>query len=347
MQPLNCDHLVVGAGSTGLAVVDHLLRREAGSVVLVDSLEAPSVGPYGCRVPLLDPGMPQWSEVAVRARELYDGWADWLEVDPELRRCGVLMPGPSESSLPEGVEILEPEDSNRRWSALSSDGPLCKYDRNGSTVDSVAVAGALMWRMRKAGGRFHSSAPLRSLVEKEDGVQFVAGSREGVASKVFLCAGVSSLSILEQHSVRHPFARETTSIFTLDLPADLPPVIYWREERAILVDNGTGHHDLYLSRPVDDDQALPSVGWDGFKDFCQRHCGWIEGLSAAVTLKARAVNRIGRLESPPSEVVSAGGKILTPGACGEHSALFFPALAEIVVERHLSGEVGGLLEDQV
>ena len=47
MQPLNCDYLVVGAGSTGLAVVDHLLRREAGSVVLVDALETPLAGEVG------------------------------------------------------------------------------------------------------------------------------------------------------------------------------------------------------------------------------------------------------------------------------------------------------------
>ena len=263
MLPLHCDHLVVGAGSTGLAVVDHLLRREAGSVVLVDALETPSVGPFGYRVPLLDPGTAQWAEVSTRSRELYDGWADWLEGDPELRRCGVLMPRDEGVDSAGAIESLLPEDSSRRWSALSSNGPHCFYDQSGSTVDPVAVAGALMWRMRKAGGRFHSSAPIRSLVEKDDGVQFVAGSREGLASKVFLCAGVSTLSILEQQSVRHPFTAETVSVFTLDMSVDLPPVIYWKDERAVLVDNGTGTLDLHLVRPIDDARSLPTVDWEG------------------------------------------------------------------------------------
>ncbi len=345
MLPLDCDHLVIGAGSTGLAVVDHLLRREAGSVVLVDALETPSVGPFGYRVPLLDPGTREWATVSARSRELYEGWADWLEVDPQLNRCGVLLPGDENSMVLEGIESLLPEDSSRRWSALSPDGPSCFYDHSGSTVDPVAVAGALMWRIRKAGGRFHSSAPIRSLVETEDGVQFVAGSREGIARKVFLCAGASTLSILDQHSVRHPFRAETTSVFTLDLSIDVPQVIYWKEERAVLVDNGTGALDLHLTRPLEDSRSLPSVDWEGCKDFCQRHGEWIEGLSTAVTLKARAMNRIGPVESPPSEVSSAGGRIVTPGACGEHSSLVFPALSEAVVEKHLAGEVGGLLED--
>jgi len=346
LQPLNCDHLVVGAGSTGLAVVDHLLRREAGSVVLVDALETPSVGPFGSRVPLLEPTDGRWQGVTRRGWELYDGWADWLEVDPGLRRCGVLMPGEPISGSRDGIEVLDPADTSRRWPALSVDGPICCYDQYGSTVDPVAVAGALMWRMRKSGGRIHTSAPLSSLVEKDDGVQFTAGSREGIASKVFLCAGVSTLSILERHSVRHPFTRETNSIFTLDLSVDLPPVIYWRDERAILVDNGTGSRDLYLRRALEGSESvMPAVDWDGFTDFCKRHDDWIENLSSVVTLKARAEHRIGPLEDPPEPISSAGGRIVTPGACGEHSALVFPALAEMVVESHLSGRVGGLLED--
>lgn len=347
MQPLHCDHLVVGAGSTGLAVVDHLLRRESGSVVLVDSLETPSVGPFGYRVPLLDPAKPQWADVVTRSRELYEGWSDWLEVDPELRRCGVLMPTKAESDPVGELEFLQPEDANRRWSGLLPDGPHCVYDQSGFTVDPVAVASALRWRMRKAGGRFHSSAPLRSLIEKEDGVHFIAGSREGVATKVFLCAGVSTLDVLDKQSVRHPFFAETVSVFTLDVELDLPPVIYWKDQRAILVDNGKGSLDLHLATPLEDHRSLPSADWERCREFCERHGSWVSGLSSATILKARAMNRIGPLESPPSGVASAGGRIVAPGGCGEYSSLLFPALAEIVVEKHLAGESGGLLEDQL
>ena len=58
------------------------------------------------------------------------------------------------------------------------------------------------------------------------------------------------------------------------------------------------------------------------------------------------MNRIAPMDSPPSDVSTAGGRIVAPGACGEHSSLVFPALAETVVEKHLAGEIGGLLEDQ-
>ncbi|MGE4619762.1 MAG: FAD-dependent oxidoreductase [Planctomycetota bacterium] len=346
MLPLNCDHLVVGAGSTGLAVVDHLLRREAGSVILVDALETPQVAPFGSRVPLLNPAFPGWREVNQRSHELYEGWQDWIEIDPGLRRCGVLMPTEHQSFADPALEILESEDSARRWSGLGSDGPSCYYDQQGATVSPVSVASALMWRIRKAGGRFHASCALSSIVEKDDGVHFSAGVRQGIAQKVFLCAGVFSLDLLEKQSVRHPFSREAVSIFTLDICADLPPVIYWPDERVILIDNEDGSHDLYLHRALNPvGTTTPSVDWDACSEFRQSKEPWINGFVEATVTKARCEHRIGPVDAPATSVSSAGGRIATPGACGEHSALLFPALAEIAVEKHLSGDVGGLLED--
>ena len=173
LKPLHCEHLVVGAGSTGLAVVDHLLRREQGSVILVDSLDSPQAGPTGGRTPLLSPGEGNWSLLVDRARELYEGWSDWIEVDPQLRRCGVLLPRVHGNSL----EALDSADSMRRWSKLSDSGPVCAIDDCAATVDAVTVASALMWRIRKAGGNFYPGSALSTLVEEADAVPgFARGS---------------------------------------------------------------------------------------------------------------------------------------------------------------------------
>jgi len=341
LKPLHCEHLVVGAGSTGLAVVDHLLRREQGSVILVDSLDSPQAGPTGGRTPLLSPGEGNWSLLVDRARELYEGWSDWIEVDPQLRRCGVLLPRVHGNSL----EALDSADSMRRWSKLSDSGPVCAIDDCAATVDAVTVASALMWRIRKAGGNFYPGSALSTLVEEADAVHFSTGIREGVAEKVYLCTGASSLHWLEKLGIRHPFQRETVSIFTLQLDEELPPIIQWQEDRAILFDRGDGFHELRLYDDCSSDaSATPAVNWDRFAAFRDEWMHWIPLLEGSEALKARAVNQIACPDTPPL-ISSAGGRVIFPGACGESSALMFPALAEQAVELQLSGNSGGLLEE--
>ncbi len=341
MKPLHCEHLVVGAGSTGLAVVDHLLRREQGSVILLDSLDSPQAGPTGERAPLLPPREGSWSALVDRARELYEGWSDWIEVDPQLRRCGALLPRAQKNSL----ETLDGADAMRRWSNLSASGPVCSIDGSASTVDSVTVASALMWRIRKAGGLFFPGSALSTLVEKPDSVHFSAGIREGVAEKVYLCTGVSSLHWLEKLGVRHPFQRETVSIFTLQLDEELPPIIQWHEDRAILFDRGDGFHELRLYEDCAADEASnPAVNWDQFTSFREDWKHWIPLLDGCEALKARAVYQIA-CPATPARISSAGGRVIFPGACGESSALLFPALSEQAVELQLSGNSGGLLEE--
>ncbi|MEE2856985.1 MAG: FAD-dependent oxidoreductase [Planctomycetota bacterium] len=345
MKPLRCDHLVVGAGSTGLAVADHLLRREAGSVILIDALDSPQAGPTGERIPLLAPQGDAWSPIVHRARELYEGWNDWIEVDPELRRCGALVPVPTTSSTMPSSTVLEAPDSSRRWSSLQEAGPRCHHQPEAATVDPVTVASALLWRIRKVGGHFLPRSVLTAMDEKTDGVDFCAGIRTGTAGRIYICTGIDSLRWLDRLRLRHRYQAETVSSFTVALDDELPPIIYWQEERAMLFERGDGYHEVLLisdSHGVDADP--PSVDWDRYAAFRDVWRQWIPLLEDSQTLKAKASSQVSKIDHP-EQLVSAGGRIIFPGACGEFSQLLFPALAEMSVEGQLAGDVGGLLED--
>ncbi len=345
MKPLRCDHLVVGAGSTGLAVADHLLRREAGSVILIDALDSPQAGPTGDRIPLLAPQGHAWSQIVHRARELYEGWTDWIEVDPELRRCGALVPVSATDTSPPASPVLDAPDSSRRWSSLQDTGPLCYHEPEVSTVDPVTVASALMWRIRKVGGHFLPRSPLTSMEEKADGVDFCAGIRSGTAGSIYICTGIDSLRWLDRLRLRHRYQAETVSSFTLELDDELPPIIYWQEERAMLFERADGYHELMLiGNDCGDGTDPPSVDWDRYAAFRDLWRRWIPLLEDSQTVKARASSQISRTDHP-DPLISAGGRIVFPGGCGEFSQLLFPALAEMSVEGQLAGGVGGLLED--
>ena len=349
MRPLSCDHLIVGAGSTGLAVADHLLRRDAGSVVLIDRLESPQARIGEGRVPLLQPleSLEVLLEHARRGHELYEGWSSWLEKDPDFRRCGALVVDSGSDDSEDGLSV---DELQRRWSALGDWQQGGRFDSRSGIVDGQEVLAALMWRLRKSGGRFHGGSTLEHLEEVENGVHFTTSRREGFAGRVYLCHGAAAPFLMTDLGVRHRQRIETLCEFTLGLSGDLPPLIHWPQEKATLFTTESGSVELHLI--TEPGEQLPGgnlptaeVSWSRLSQF--RGC-WdtqIPGLSAAVIRKARARYRRSCHESSLEVVSSAQGRILMPGAAGVHQDLLFPSLSEAVVEQTLSGFTGGLLED--
>ncbi|MDC0347264.1 FAD-binding oxidoreductase [Planctomycetota bacterium] len=347
MGPLECDHLVVGAGSTGLAVVDHLLRREAGSVLLIDSHETPQSRLGAPRAPLIPAEGDRWSRWSRRGQELYEGWDSWLEIDPGLRRSGVLIMG--EQSTIDG-EILDSEKMKHRWSGLSDTDSWATFLGHGATVDAMEVTSALMWRMRKGGGRFHGGAALHSLEEASDGVHFSTSRREGFASHVFLCVGAHSTKLLEGFGVRHGHRLETVSEFTLAWDGEVPPLIHWPKEKAVLFRSSKDEVEIILQADLEDADLPgplpdPTVCWEALSEFRKKWCSWLPPLEVAAVKRARARHRVSFSEESSTLYASAGGRIVMPGSCGEHSELLFPVMAEEAVEQVLAGSTGGLLED--
>jgi len=351
LGPLECDHLIVGAGSAGLAAADQLLRRESGSVIVVDSLESPQAHFGECRVPLLFPAWPRLNACAVRGYELYEGWSSWLESDPGFRRSGALFVGEMEEKSPsESCENLSSEAIKSRWSSLGQRNVSARFDRRCGSVDGQAVHAALMWRMRNSGGRFYGGSRLSNLEESDSGVHFMTSRREGVAGKVYLFHGAQAPAVLESMGSRSHQGIETVSEFSLSLSGDFPPVISWPEESAILFATETNSVELWMGGPSGEllpggNLPTPEVDWKRLAAFRSEWNDWIPGLEEAVIRKARARHRRLPDEVPTEIFTSAGGRILMPGSAGEFQELLFPALAENMVEKVLSGDTGGLLED--
>lgn len=352
MRPLNCDHLIIGAGSTGLAVADHLLRRDAGSVILIDSQETPQARMGESRVPLLFPSFRKMESTEIqnhahRGLELYEGWSSWLEKDPGFRKCGSLI---VDESISAEMDRLNAEELQRRWSGLGEWSGVAAFDPQSGIVDGQEVLGALLWRLRKFGGRFYGGNTLQLLEEQEDGVHFVTSRREGFAGKVYLCHGSAAPFLMKDLGVRHRQNVETLCEFTLGLSGDFPPLIHWPDEKATLYATEPGAVELHLSTGPGEllpggNLATAEVSWKRLGQFREKWDSRIPGLSDAVIRKARARHR--RVcDSASLEVVSSAyGRIFMPAAAGEFQELLFPALAEVLVEQVLSGSSGGLLED--
>ena len=352
MRPLSCDHLIVGAGSTGLAVADHLLRREAGSVILLDRLETPQAKIGESKVPLIYP--PEATEAALslddaarRGLELYEGWSSWLEKDPGFRKCGALIIG---EDVSRGGEELTASELQRRWSGLGEWSETVNFDFRSGIADGQEVLGALLWRLRKSGGRFYGGNTLQLLEEQQDGVHFVTSRREGFAGKVYLCHGAAAPFLIKDLGVRHRQKIETLCEFTLGFSGDLPPLVHWPREKATLYATESGSIELHLV--TDPGDLLPGgnlstaeVDWKRLGEFRESWDSRIPGLADAVIRKARARHRRACDSASLEVVTSAHGRILMPAAAGDFHELLFPALSETLVEQALSGATGGLLED--
>lgn len=356
MRPLSCDHLVVGAGSTGLAVADHLLRRNSGSVILLDRLESPQARMGESRVPLLVPpcdppcdasDSSDWEGPIHRALELYEGWSNWLEMDPGYRRSGALVL--SAENVRNG-DWLESGEIRRRWSALGDMSSGAHFVAECGTVNHQEVLAALMWRLRKSGGRFHGGAALNHLEETSNGVHFYTSRRDGFAQRVYLCQGAAAPSMMKEMGVRHRQKIETVCEFSFDLSGDFPPLIHWPHHKATLFFSSSSTAELHMvSTPID---PLPggnlptaAVDWELLSSFRKAWGPFIPGFSDSVIRKARARHRRAHDADSLEVVSSAGGCIQMPAAAGEYQDLMFPALAEALVEQVDSGATGGLLED--
>ena len=96
MTPAPVEHLIVGSSCLALALADHLLRRGAERVVL---LETGTVGPAARAATdpglILRTGLAEYTPWEQRSLLLLEEWATYLESNPRYERCGSVTLGPA------------------------------------------------------------------------------------------------------------------------------------------------------------------------------------------------------------------------------------------------------------
>jgi len=354
VRPLVCEHLVVGAGLLGLATADHLLRRGADSVLVVERRSSPNGGRPGEVGAILRCTAPALTEAEERGRLLLTSGADYLDHDflsegSGYRRLGSI----GETSHPSAgtaFEELTGEQAAERFPGLLSAEFSGRFHAEDGTLDTMGLLTALHARVRAQGGRVLFDAELQQLTEEEGTVRFQAGVRSGRAGRVLLAAGPRNPRLLELVGVRADWALEEVHSFRVGTPEIPGPVIRLEEPpggspRGVLLPRALREWDLEVSRPQSGDEE-PTVDWSLLEALREEWGGRLPWLRDSDVRKARAHSRLA-LDPREPILTSRGGRTLAGGAFGAHGLSLFPAVAEQLAERAL-GEVdplAGILED--
>lgn len=205
MRIVHARHLVIGGGLLGLATADHLLRRGAEGVVIVEAGRA--LGNLRPERPgvVLSTGRSQDADLEARNRVLLEEWPSYLEVDPTYRRSGSFQL-PRVTSPPPGWEELDGRELAQRLGrgdAAPVESAGAAFERGAhfvpgdGVVDVEVIVSALHDQIRRRGGRVVSESFV-TRVRRDDGIHFEAGQRGGRAEKVYLAAGAGNLLLAHQ-----------------------------------------------------------------------------------------------------------------------------------------------------
>lgn len=219
MRIVNATHLVVGGGLLGLATADHLLRRGAEGVVVIEAKRAlGNLHPSRPGV-LLSTGRLRDRPMEDRNRVLLEEWPDYLEVDPKYRRSGSFEI-PALEAPPTGWENLSSAQFRRRLSG-DVDGPsesTATFVPQDGGLDIALVAQALHEQIRRRGGRVITDSPVSQLSRSKEGLRFEASQRSGRCEQIYLTAGAANLRLARQLEVALPYRGEIRHQFDIAGP---------------------------------------------------------------------------------------------------------------------------------
>ncbi len=217
MRNLDADHLIAGAGLLGLALADHLLRRGAKRVVVLEKgTDAPPRG-QGVRGIVLGTGLPCYREMEARGILLLEEWRDYLEADPRFLRCGSV-------SLPSLLE--SPGGERLAGAALAERAPLLAagavedavFAPADGIVDLGCVRSALLSQVRRRGGHLVVNCALESIAVEDGTLRYAAATRAGSAGRIYLAAGAGNRK-LWRDLARATLPASAWHTFTLQVPA--------------------------------------------------------------------------------------------------------------------------------
>ncbi|MFQ5654286.1 MAG: NAD(P)/FAD-dependent oxidoreductase [Planctomycetota bacterium] len=336
MSSIQAKHLIVGGGLLGLSIADHLLRRGAEGVMVLEQRSSPASGRAGGIAPALATGQEAYHPLESRARLLLEEWESYLEIDPCYHRCGsVLVPCPD--PLPPGGEHLDRDGVARRVPGLAlADGCDAAFQGEDGLLDTTALLSALHWQVRKRGGNLFFHCQVQLLEEEEQGIAFSAPPRGGIAQRVYLAAGVDNLRLLRGLGADPPVAMIARHHFLFDAPAGGFSLVRLDGDEAVLLDSGEGQWLLQLAAEPDLHHREPVVDWRLLEEFRRQRRELLPGLGGARIRRGSAENLLALDPDPPGIHTAAAGRILAAGAFDLYGVLLALALGERMAEEGLA-----------
>jgi (S)-2-hydroxyglutarate dehydrogenase len=207
-SPENVDLVVIGAGIVGLATARTLLATHPGlDLVVLEAEDRPAAHQTGNNSGVIHSGLyyrPESLKAVLCAEGREALYRYCVERDIPHERCGKLVVATRPREL-ERLDELERRGRANGLSQLQRLGPAGLRDHEprvrglgglwvGETgiVDYVAVARAMAWDVRAAGGEVRLSRPVRAITS--DGAGFVFETAAGVlrARHLVNCAGAQA-----------------------------------------------------------------------------------------------------------------------------------------------------------
>mgnify|MGYP002638784531 CR=1 FL=1 len=349
MKSLECEHLVVGAGLLGLATADHLLRRGATGVLVVERAGSTNGGRPGEVGALVRQGGLDHDALEERGRLLLAAGEEYLDVDylregAGYRRVGSLRI-PSEDALPFESERLTVTQLEERYPELVTGEQGARFFAEDGTLDTLPLLSAFYSRVRGQSARFLFDAELGDFDEQGETVRFTAGGRSGSASRVYLTAGAENLRMLPALGCRHEWCLEQVHSFRITTPTTSGPVIWLPERRTLLLPLDEREWEVEVA--VDGRLGVEAaVDWTLLEAMRREEGARFPWLLESEVKRARVLPRLA-FDATDPVLVSRGGRIAVAGAFGTHGLGLFPAVAECLAARGLAplAESGGLLEE--
>ena len=358
MREIIAEHMIIGAGLLGLSLADHLLRRGAEQVVILEaSGMAPphkSVGDPGL---VLRTGLPGYRELEDRSLLLLEEWPSYLGADPCYRRCGCIHVSLA-GAAPHHGEPLDADEVHRRWPGLTL-GPdqHATFGVEDGVLDAVQLASALYSQMRSRGGRILFETELQEAEHDGDGFRIRAGARSGTTRHLYLTDGPRTISHLRRLGVPCTQRIDTWHRFQLEGPEGDAFLVRFAHSadagadpggeelmldgakagdstpdtdipEAILHDAGDGRLTLVCRAPPPTFHRDAPLDWRLLEEFRECTATQLPGFATARVQRGNASHQLRLDRDAPGVISAAGGRLLAAGAFGCHAVILAPALGE-------------------
>ncbi len=330
MAEMHAEHLIVGAGILGLALGDHLLRRGARHVVILERARDPVRRALGTHGMVLRTGLSAYRELEDRGLVLLEEWKTYLEVDPRYRRCGsTAFPALLEV---EGEERLGPRAAAERAPGLHlSEGEEAVFCASDGFLDAIELASALLWQIRRRGGYIIQDCVFLGAELDGSCYRFRASNREGRAERIYLAAGAANPELLAAMGVPSTLRRTVWQSFEFETDAGAPSILRLDDGTQILLhDDGTGR--LLLLVPAAASEAAepePRVDWGVLEAVRTERRQRLPRMARVRVRRGRAERLLDLERRAPGIVSAHDGRLLAAGAFGP----FLLPLALSVAER--------------
>ncbi|MGE3165345.1 MAG: FAD-dependent oxidoreductase [Planctomycetota bacterium] len=358
-------HLILGGGLFGLALADHLVRRGAEQVVVLESGSSPSRRGLDETALVLRTGMASYRALEDRALLLLEEWPSYLEVDPDYRRGGSLM-GPVDAQEDSFGERLTAREAAARQPLLQLEpGEAARFFPDDGYLDTTQLLSALHWQVRRRGVRIVFDCEVDAIQDRGSHYEFRAGHRRGQASFVYFTGDPQHAPLLPSCGIGphtalvdwHRFLIETQStggclirlslppfppletasstydggILELEYPEDEIPA---EERQVLLVDTHRRERFLYMesgsTSRVDTDST--TVDWAVLEAFRRSPRQPIRGLREFVVRRGSAELLPALDPVAPGILSNADRRAFAAGAFGRSIVLLALAVAERIAE---------------